>query len=90
MDMAASRKKAQASTRNDELSRIDPERRLLKAPEVARQLGLARSTVYQMMSLGEIATVRRGRAVRVPISAVDEWIARQTRAGSGNHGPRAA
>ena len=74
MDMMAARKKARTSIGNSEPSRIDPERRLLKAPEVARQLGLARSTVYQMMSLGELATVRRGRAVRVPVSAVDEWI----------------
>jgi excisionase family DNA binding protein len=89
--MAIARKKAPPSATNGKTERIDPERRLLKAPEVARQLGLARSTVYEMMSLGEIATVRRGRAVRVPVSAVDEWIARQTTAGSGNnHGPRAA
>jgi excisionase family DNA binding protein len=58
---------------------IDPERLLLKAPEVARRLGLARSTVYQMMSSGEIATVRHGRAVRVPVAAIQKWIEGNTR-----------
>ena len=46
----------------------------MKAPEVARRLALARSTVYAMMASGEIKTVRKGRAVRVPVSAVDKWI----------------
>jgi len=79
MDMTTAREKARTSIGNGEPSRIDPERRLLKAPEVARQLGLARSTVYQMMASGEIITVRRGRAVRVPVSAVEEWIKANSR-----------
>ena len=60
---------------------IDPERLLLKAPEVARMLGLARSTVYVMISAGELESVRKGKSVRVPRAALDEWIKRNTRKG---------
>jgi excisionase family DNA binding protein len=79
MDMATARKK----TRNTQKTAsqplpIDPERLLLKAPEVARRLGLARSTVYEMMASGEITTVRKGRAVRVPVHAITKWIESNT------------
>ena len=79
MDMAESRKKAQTTRKTSQPVPIDPERLLLKAPEVARRLGLARSTVYEMMASGEIMTVRKGRAVRVPVHAIEKWIESNTR-----------
>jgi excisionase family DNA binding protein len=47
---------------------------LLKVQEVARQLGLGRTTVYEMIANGEIDLVRKGRTVRIPYYAVEDWI----------------
>ena len=47
---------------------------LLKIPEVCEVTGLGRSTVYQLLDQPNgLPTVRIGRAVRVPASAVREW-----------------
>ena len=51
---------------------------LLRAEEVARVLGLSRSKIYQMMSVGALPVVRVGRAVRVPRQALRDWIAHHT------------
>jgi excisionase family DNA binding protein len=53
---------------------------LLKADEVARRLSLGRATVYLMMASGELPTLRKGRAVRVPVGALERWIEQQTTA----------
>lgn len=47
---------------------------LLRIPEVAAELRLARSSVYQLIQTGELPVVRFGRAVRVPRSALESWI----------------
>jgi len=57
------------------------EKLLLKADEVARRLSLGRATVYLMMASGELPTFRKGRAVRVPARALEQWIERQTHRG---------
>jgi len=55
-----------------------PERSLLlRIPEVAAELRLARSSVYQLIQTGELPVVRIGRAVRVPRSALEDWIEHQ-------------
>jgi excisionase family DNA binding protein len=53
---------------------------LLKAEEVARRLQVARATVYAMVAAGDLPTVRigRGRAIRVPADALENWIKRQS------------
>ena len=43
---------------------------LLRVPEVAKFLGLARSTVYQLMDRGELPYAKIGRSRRVPRRAV--------------------
>jgi excisionase family DNA binding protein len=54
---------------------------LLKVPEVVRQLGLSKTTIYEMIASGEIEGVRKGRAVRIPHYALADWIkAHATRA----------
>jgi excisionase family DNA binding protein len=63
-----------STSRHRTASRIDPESRLLKASEVSRRLSLGKSTVYKMIADGELAVVRKARAVRVPVEAVDKWI----------------
>ncbi len=57
---------------------IDPERKLLRAAEVGRILGIPRSSAYALMSSGKIPVVRMGALVRVPATAIDEWIASRT------------
>jgi excisionase family DNA binding protein len=55
------------------------EKFLLRPKEVAEATGLGRSTVYSLIQAGEIPSVRVGvshRAVRVPVDALREWIAR--------------
>jgi excisionase family DNA binding protein len=51
---------------------------LLRVDEAAARLGLARSTVYSLVADGTLPVVRIGRAVRVPITALDAWVAAQT------------
>ena len=50
--------------------------RLLKVPEVADRLGLSKSTVYVMITRGDIPSVTIGatRTRRVREAELDEWI----------------
>jgi excisionase family DNA binding protein len=68
------------STRKNDLE--FSEHLLLRADEVARRLSLGRATVYLMMASGELPTLRKGRAVRVPARALEQWIKEQTVSGS--------
>ena len=55
------------------------EDRLLRIPEAARLLGMGRTTVYQMIREGRLPVVRLGkRGVRIPISALTNWITEHT------------
>jgi excisionase family DNA binding protein len=51
---------------------------LLKAEEVAKMLGLGRTTVYEMMGAGKLPVVRIGSAVRVPRQRLLDWIEANT------------
>jgi excisionase family DNA binding protein len=55
----------------------DDVRLLLRIPEAAQRLALGRSTVYELIAKGELPVVRVGAAVRVPASALSDWVARQ-------------
>ena len=50
-------------------------RRLLTVPEAARALGLGRSTVYELIGAGRLEVVHIGRAARVPVDALDSFVA---------------
>ena len=50
---------------------------LVRVEEAARILSLSRSTVYEMMDAGELPSVRRGAARRIPVAALREWVAQQ-------------
>lgn len=50
------------------------EQLLLRVEEVARTLGIGRSKVYELVSRGELPTVRVGKALRVPAEALRRWI----------------
>lgn len=58
--------------------------RLLSVPEAARLLGIGRTTAYELISGGELETVKIGRSTRVPLDAVDAFVIRlrDGRAGS--------
>jgi excisionase family DNA binding protein len=53
-------------------------RLLLKAAEVQKATGYSRAKVYRLMSDGTLGTVREGKSVRVPISALLEFIRKAT------------
>jgi excisionase family DNA binding protein len=50
-------------------------RTLLTINEVADELALSRSTIYELVASGQLETVRIGRARRVPRAALDAFVA---------------
>ena len=48
---------------------------LLRMDVAAERLAVSRATLYRMVQRGELPTVRIGSAVRVPVSALDRWLA---------------
>jgi len=55
---------------------------LLKIPEAAVLLNVARSKAYELAQRGDIPTVRLGpRAIRVPRAALERWIDQHVRGG---------
>jgi excisionase family DNA binding protein len=61
---------------------VESEKLLLRASEAQRLLSLSRSTIYAMIASGELPSVRIGRAVRVPVDALKQWVERQIAEGS--------
>ena len=57
------------------VSTVQP--RLLKIPEACLMLGLSRSKLYELMQRESIRAVRLDRAVRVPVSEIDRYLAAQ-------------
>ena len=47
---------------------------LLRIPEAARALGIARSLAYEMARDGRLPVVHIGKAVRVPRRRLEAWI----------------
>ncbi len=48
--------------------------RLLTAEQVAERLQIPKGRVYEMARQGEIPTARFGKYVRVPVSALQQWV----------------
>ncbi len=51
---------------------------LLRIDAAAARLAVSRATLYRMIQRGEIATIRIGTAVRVPVTALETWLAAQS------------
>jgi excisionase family DNA binding protein len=51
------------------------ERLLLTMREVAERLAVGRSTVYELRARGELEIVHIGRCARVPVGALDAFLA---------------
>jgi excisionase family DNA binding protein len=52
---------------------------LLSVEEVARALGIGRSKTYELIAAGELEAVHIGRAARVPVAAVQDFVERLRR-----------
>jgi excisionase family DNA binding protein len=50
--------------------------RLCTAQQAAAVLSISRSKLYELMARGEIETVHIGRSVRIPLGALDDFVAR--------------
>lgn len=57
---------------------VETEKLLLRVSETQKLLSLSRSTIYAMVASGELPSVRIGRAVRVPVDALKQWVEQQT------------
>lgn len=51
------------------------DRRVLTVAEAGHALGISRSKLYQFIAAGEIRTIHIGRLRKVPVEALDEFIA---------------
>ena len=58
------------------------DRLLLPVDEAARRLSIGRSLLYELLAAGEIHSIHVGRLRRVPLSALNEFVNRQSH-GSG-------
>jgi len=51
------------------------ERRVFNVMEAAAILGIGRSKLYELMASGEIRTIHIGRLRKIPVAAIDEFLA---------------
>src|ERR1700685_3238003 len=65
-----------ASFRVSHERRIRTSALLLTVREVAERLGCGRTFVYELISAGDLETVKLGRLRRVPVAALDALIER--------------
>lgn len=49
---------------------------LLDVDEARELLGVGRSTLYELLATGSIESVKIGRARRVPVDAIQDYVAR--------------
>ncbi|MFN0091275.1 MAG: helix-turn-helix domain-containing protein [Acidimicrobiales bacterium] len=50
---------------------------LVTIAEAARMLALGRTSVYQLISTGELEVIHIGRAARIPVEAVHDLVLRR-------------
>ena len=55
----------------------DDRRLLLTVPEAAAVLAIGRTTLYELVGTGQLATVRIGRAVRIPRAELEAFVSRR-------------
>lgn len=60
---------------------MDPACVLLTVEEAARRLGVGRSTMYGLLSRGEIESIQIGHLRRIPVDAVGTFVDRRRVAG---------
>ena len=47
---------------------------LLTVQEAADRLGIGRSLVYQLLQTGQLGSVKLGRARRIPVARLEEFV----------------
>ncbi len=52
---------------------------LLRPEEAAQALGVSRATVYLLLARGTLPRVYVGRSMRVPVAALNRWVADRAR-----------
>ncbi|HEX7461766.1 MAG TPA: helix-turn-helix domain-containing protein [Dermatophilaceae bacterium] len=50
---------------------------LIPISAAAARLGIGRSAVYLLMDSGELANIKIGASRRIPVSAIDDYVARR-------------
>jgi len=55
--------------------------RLLRIEDIAHDLSISKSMVWKLVALGEIRSVRIGRAVRVRLADLEAYLERAVREG---------
>ena len=50
---------------------------LLTIPEAARALAVGRSTLYELIGSGQLATVHIGRSVRIAVGELEAFVSRR-------------
>jgi excisionase family DNA binding protein len=50
---------------------------LLTIPAAMHRLSISRSSLYELMALGEILSIKVGRSRRVPSASIDAFVARR-------------
>jgi excisionase family DNA binding protein len=56
---------------------MDRLRLLLRPAEVAEAVGVSRAKAYELIAAGQIPSVKLGGCIRVPLAALEHWIAQQ-------------
>jgi excisionase family DNA binding protein len=54
---------------------------LVTPEEAARRLSIARSSLYELVLTGEVASIKIGRSRRIPVDALTAYIGRKLRDG---------
>jgi excisionase family DNA binding protein len=62
---------------------------LLTIPQAAAALAVVRTTVYELISAGDLEAVHIGRSVRIPVKTVEEYVERQYRSARQQSAARA-
>ena len=60
---------------------VATERLLVTVEEAARRLGIGKTLAWELVWQGVLPSVRLGRCVRIPLAALEDWVARQTQTG---------
>jgi excisionase family DNA binding protein len=71
-----------SATDDQEVDTIMNEKLLVTVTEAAEMLNLGRSTVYDLISIGELKVVKIGRAARIPTADLREFVDRRVEASS--------
>ncbi|TME06190.1 MAG: helix-turn-helix domain-containing protein [Chloroflexi bacterium] len=56
-----------------------PQPLLLNVPQVCKMLGLSRTKVYELIATEGLPVVRFGRAVRVSLKSLQQWVEQRER-----------